>query len=366
MKQDTGGQSRKIIHVDMDAFYASVEQRDNPELVGRPVVVGGKPGGRGVVAAASYEARKFGVRSAMPAGLAASRCPHAIFIHPRIQVYRRISRAIFGILREYSDKVEPLALDEAYLDVTDSRFIHRFATSTAKEIRERIARDLGLPSSAGVSQNKFLAKLASQMAKPNGLFVIQPHEVDLVLLKLTVRAIPGVGQKTEEKLLEKGIHTLKDLRSRDRSFLIEHFGRQGARFYDLSRGIDDREVQPTRERKSLGAERTYSHDVSEWSEIQERLMILSEEVASRLRRVGMSAFTITLKVTFFDFQKLTRAKTSDSPLNSAEEIFPLVIDLAKSTELTRKPARLLGISTSHLFPCSEEKLENIVQLELFS
>ncbi|MCL4146502.1 UNVERIFIED_CONTAM: hypothetical protein GTU68_044244, partial [Idotea baltica] len=291
----------------MDAFFASVEQRDNPELIGKPVIVGGNPDSRGVVAAASYEARKFGIHSAMSSSRAYKLCPNAIFIKPRFLIYKRISRMILGILKNYSDFVEPLSIDEAFLDVTRNKKGHYYASRVAKEIRAEIFSKTGLTASAGIAPNKFLAKIASDLNKPNGLSVIMPDEIYDFLTNLPVRKIPGIGKVAERKLLTSGITKVGELREKSEEKLTLLFGKSGSWFHQLSHGIDNREIIVNRERKSVGAERTFLDDILNIEFLKEKLFEISEELIKRLKNNNFSGRTLSLKVTYSDFTKISRA-----------------------------------------------------------
>ncbi|MCI5065473.1 DNA polymerase IV [bacterium] len=347
---------RKIIHVDMDAFYASVEQRDDPRLRGRPVAVGGAPEGRGVVAAASYEARRFGVRSAMPAAQAKAACPELIFVRPRIAIYRRVSRVVMAVLREYSERVEPLALDEAYLDVTTSKKPFRYASVIARELRARIADLTGLSASAGVAPNKFLAKLASEMAKPDGLRVIRPEEVEGLLPELSVRVLPGVGPKTERKMAEYGVQKIAHLREFSEARLTELFGKQGAALFSLARGEDPRGVVVSRPRKSISTERTFAEDLRGEQAAKRELVVLAEELEHRLQTKEVAAHGITLKVTYHDFTKVTRSTSFSTPVSSSQELLAASVELLGRTEISHRPARLLGIA-AHQLHAAEKREE---------
>ncbi len=305
---------RKIVHIDMDAFYASVEQRDDPELRGKPVIVAWR-GNRSVVCAASYEARRFGVRSAMPAVRAERLCPDAVFVPPDFTRYRTVSRLAREIFKRHTDLVEPLSLDEAYLDVTENKTGLPTATRVASAIREQIRQELSLTASAGVAPNKFLAKLASDWRKPDGLFVIQPEEVGTFLLPLPVGRLPGVGKVTEEKLEKLGIKTVSNLRGLDLPMLEGQFGRYGVRLYELSRGIDNSQVVPNRPPKSISAEDTFEHDVP-LSETEPMIRSLTEKVWSASRKESRVPRTVVLKLKTSDFNILTRSHTPNSPPSS--------------------------------------------------
>lgn len=331
----------------MDAFFASVEQRDNPELQNKIVVVGGNPKSRGVVAAASYEARKFGIRSAMPCSKAYKLCPNTIFVKPRFQIYKRISRTIFGILRDYSDFIEPLSIDEAFLDVTKNKKGHYYASRIAKEIRAKIFTTTGLTASAGVAPNKFLAKIASDLNKPDGLSVIMPNEIYDFLTELPVRKIPGIGKVAERKLLQYGITTVGQLREESETKLINIFGKSGSYFYNLSKGIDNREVLVNKERKSIGAERTFSFDLLDTELLREKLSEISEELIKRLKVNNISGRTLSLKVTYSDFTKTSRALSNNNTIKE-NEIFELALKLLKLIDAGQKPIRLLGLTIRNL------------------
>ncbi len=306
--------TRKIIHVDMDAFYASVEQRDDPQLRGKPVIVAWK-GNRSVVCAASYEARAFGVRSAMPAVRAERLCPAAIFVAPDFTRYRTVSKNVREIFQRHTDLIEPLSLDEAYLDVTENKTGLPTATLVARTIREQIRQELKLTASAGVAPNKYLAKLASDWRKPDGLFVIQPEEVDAFLLPLPVGRLPGVGKVTEEKLVKLGIKILGELRNLNISALEHEFGRYGVRLYELARGIDESSVVPDRPTKSISVEDTFEHDVP-LAETELVIRRLVEKLWSTSRNESRVARTVVLKLKTSEFKILTRSHTPDSPPSS--------------------------------------------------
>jgi DNA polymerase-4 len=338
---------RKIIHVDMDAFYASVEQRDDPALRGRPVAVG-SPRERGVVAAASYEARKFGVRSAMPSVTAQRRCPELIFVPPRFDVYREVSRGIRAIFLDYTPLVEPLSLDEAYLDVTENRKAMASATRIAEEIRARIKEETRLTASAGVSYNKFLAKLASDHRKPDGLFVVTPQMGPSFVADLPVGRFHGVGPATTKKMNALGIETGRDLRAQSLQFLQRHFGKSGAFYYGIARGVDERPVRPDRIRKSIGAEVTFARDLHAYEEARAALAPIVARVWSHCQRVGTSGRTVTLKVKYADFRQITRRSTSVAPLVSAAELERSARELMRPLFPSSAGVRLLGVTLSSL------------------
>ncbi len=291
---------RKIIHIDMDAFYASVEQRDNPDLRGKPVAVGGSKE-RGVVAAASYEARKFGVHSAMPSALAYRRCANLVFVKPDFAKYKAVSEQIREIFSEFTDLVEPLSLDEAYLDVTLSHSEIPTATRIAKEIRKRILQQTGLTSSAGISINKFLAKIASDINKPNGQKTIMPEEVIGFLEQLPIQRFFGIGEKTAEKMHHLGIHSGADLKEWDQALLVREFGKSGVHYYEIVRGIQKSRVKPDRVRKSVGAERTFDRDLHSLEEVEHELGRINDILADRIKKAGTRGNTLTLKVRYHDF-----------------------------------------------------------------
>ena len=337
---------RKIIHVDMDAFYASVEQLDNPDLRGKPLAVGGSEK-RGVVSAASYEARKFGVRSAMSGMQAKRLCPELIFVKPRFDRYGEISKKIRAIFLEYTDKVEPLSLDEAYLDVTENKKGNPSATLIAREIRERIFVELGLTASAGISINKFVAKVASDYNKPNGQKTVNPSEVIPFLEALDIRKFYGVGKVTAEKMYQLGIFTGKDLKEKTLEFLTDQFGKSGKYYYYVVRGIHESEVKPNRIRKSLAAERTFSNNLSSEIFMLEKLDQIAEEVSRRLQKSKVSGKTITLKIKYSDFTLQTRSKTLSYFIRDKIIILDTAKDLLYQEKLNNS-VRLLGISISNL------------------
>lgn len=347
MNDMSSAPDRKIIHVDMDAFYASVEQRDNPELRGKPVAVGGAAA-RGVVAAASYEARSFGVHSAMPSVTAKRKCPELIFVPPRFDVYKAVSQQIREIFADYTPVVEPLSLDEAYLDVTQNRKGMEIATEIASEIRDRIKQTTGLNASAGISYNKFLAKMASDLNKPNGQAVITPKAGPAFVEALPVKKFHGVGPATAEKMHGLGIETGADLRQKTLEFLVEHFGKSGAYFYGIARGIDDRQVKPDRVRKSIGAEDTFSEDLHAYEPAREGLQPLIEKVWDYCEAHEIGAKTVTLKVKYADFNQITRSKTVPSPLAAITDLQAVVDLLLSPIFPPRKGIRLLGVTLSSL------------------
>jgi DNA polymerase-4 len=343
---------RKIVHIDMDAFYASVEQRDDPGLRGRPVVVAWK-GNRSVVCAASYEARRFGVRSAMAAVHAERLCPEAIFVPPDFTRYRAVSQSTREIFRRHTDLVEPLSLDEAYLDVTENKTGLPTATRVAKTIREQIREELHLTASAGVAPNKFLAKIASDWRKPDGLFVIQPEDLDTFLPPLPIGRIPGVGKVTEKRLATLGIKTVGDLRSLELNILEDHFGRYGQRLYELTRGIDESAVVSDRPTKSISAEDTFETDVP-LAETEAIILRLAEKVWAASRKEARIARTVVLKLKTSDFNILTRSHTPLTPPASLEELAAIALGLRERVHLSLQHRfRLVGVGLSNF--CESEE-----------
>lgn len=350
---------RKIIHVDMDAFYASVEQLDNPDLKGKAVAVGGSEI-RGVVSAASYEARKFGVRSAMSGVLAKKKCPHLIFVPPRYDRYKEISSKIRAIFYDYTDLVEPLSLDEAYLDVTENKKGNPSANSIAKEIRERIWNELELRASAGISINKFLAKVASDINKPNGQKTIHPEEVIDFLEKLPVNKFYGVGKVTAAKMHNLGLFTGLDLKKKSLEELSKLFGKSGLHYYNIVRGIHNSVVKPNRVRKSIAAERTFSENISSEVFMLEKLDKIAVELERRMVKSDTKGKTLTLKIKYSDFTQQTRSKTTNHYIQLKKDFYPLVKELLYQEKL-KNSVRLLGISFSNL---NTEKKEPVwVQLK---
>jgi DNA polymerase IV len=355
-----GLMTRKIIHVDMDAFYASVEQRDNPQLRGKPVIVAWQ-GNRSVVCAASYEARRFGVRSAMPAVRAERLCPEAIFVAPDFTRYRAVSQQVREIFKRHTDLIEPLSLDEAYLDVTKNKTGLPTATLVARTIRQEIRHELNLTASAGVAPNKFLAKLASDWRKPDGLFVIQPVEIASFLLPLPVGRLPGVGKVTEEKLTNLRVQSVGELRDLDLSVLEQHFGRYGVRLHELARGIDENQVIADRPTKSISVEDTFEQDVP-LSEIEPMIRRLVEKLWTASRKETRTARTVVLKLKTSDFKTLTRSHTPDSPPMSCNDLIEVALKLRERVDLSSQQRyRLVGVGLSNF-----QEVERIVsQPELF-
>lgn len=346
---------RRILHIDMDAFFASVEQLDDPGLRGKPVAVGGSRA-RGVVAAASYEARKFGVRSAMPSVTARRKCPELIFVLPRFDRYRQVSARIHEIFHRYTDLVEPLSLDEAYLDITENRAGLPSATATAERIRAEIREETGLTASAGVSYCKFLAKIASDQNKPDGLFVIRPEAGAAFVAALPVGKIHGIGPATERRMHEMGIRTGADLRERSLDELVSRFGKSGHHYHAIARGIDERPVRPDRERKSVGAEITFETDLEQWDALEKAIDPVLDRLMERMDRAGISGGrTLTLKLKYADFNQITRSRTAGLPYESRQAILRDARLLLQAECPPRLPVRLLGISVSGLEPASSSE-----------
>ena len=348
--ESAGGPRRKIIHIDMDAFFASVEQRDDPSLRGKPVAVGGSRE-RGVVAAASYEARVFGVRSAMASVTARRRCPDLLFVKPRFDIYKAVSQQVRAIFAEYTPLIEPLSLDEAYLDVTENLKGETSATRIAEELRSRIRELTGLTASAGVSYNKFLAKLASDHRKPDGIFVITPRLGPSFVEDLPVGRFHGVGPATSAKMNRLGIFTGRDLRERDLPFMQAQFGKAGPFYYGIARGIDHRPVRPDRERKSVGAETTFASDLTAFDAMADELRPLIEKVWRYCAAGAVRGRTMTLKVKFADFALITRSRSFAVPVESEAELVWGIMDLLRAVFPLRQPVRLLGVSLSGLTSC---------------
>ncbi len=352
---------RKIIHIDMDAFFASVEQRDFPNYRNKPVVVGGSPDRRGVVAACSYEAREFGIHSAMPSSRAYRLCPQIIFVAPRFEVYRQVSRRIHEIFREYTQQIEPLSLDEAYLDVSDTPGFEGSATLIARDIKCKIKDLTGLTASAGVSYNKFLAKIASDRDKPDGLYVITPDKGPAFVEQLLIGAFYGVGRATEAKMQALGIHTGEDLKHWSLSSLQQAFGKAGAYYYHMARGIDERPVVSQRVRKSLGSETTFERDLDDWQSLLAHLKRLAIDVANDLNEKKLAGRTLTIKVKYDNFEQITRSRTRNLPLRGLEDMLPLLAELLAKTDAGKRKVRLLGVTISTL----EERSQGERQMQLW-
>jgi DNA polymerase IV len=343
----------------MDCFYAAVHMRDDPSLRGRPVVIGGRPEERGVVAAASYEARRFGVHSAMPSSRARRLCPGAVFLPPDFRRYHRESEKIFAIYRDFTPLVQAVSIDEAYLDVSHHLGEAGSATALAREIRRRVREERGLTVSVGVGPNKLIAKIASDFQKPDGLTVVRPEKVQAFLDPLPVRRLHGVGPATEKALGELGVQTVADLRALEVDHLVARFGKHGRILHEFAHGIDDRPVETHTERKSLGTENTYTVDLRSLEEMEEEIVRMSREVADGLFRRGLAACTVTLKVRYADFTTLTRSRTFSLPVHDAGTIAGCARDLLEKTEAAARPVRLLGVTASNLVH------SRLVQLPLF-
>jgi DNA polymerase IV len=356
---------RKIIHIDMDAFFASIEQRDNPELRGKPVAVGGSSL-RGVVAAASYEARKYGVRSAMPSVTAKRLCPDLIFVNGRFEAYKSVSKQIRTIFLDYTDLVEPLSLDEAYLDVTENHKNLPSATLIAQEIRQRIWQQTHLTASAGVSYNKFLAKMASDVNKPNGIKIIKPNEAIDFLYQLPIGKFYGIGKVTAEKFKKMNVHNGFDLSQLSKQELVRQFGKSGAWYFDIVRGLDEREVNPHRVRKSIGSEQTYSQDLEDIATMKNALIPLATDILNYAAKNNNFGRTVTLKLKTPDFQQFTRSRTLPKAIQSLDELITVANELlATGLEATQGKVRLLGLSFSHLGEQDESRATKCgIQLEL--
>ncbi|AHF09385.1 MULTISPECIES: DNA polymerase IV [Dehalobacter] len=344
---------RKILHIDMDAFYAAVEQRDHPALLGKPVIVGGKPNSRGVVSAASYEARKFGIHSAMPMTEAFRRCPQAAFLPVNMQKYQEASDRIHEIFLSYTPLVEPLSLDEAFLDVTRSTALFGFAQDIAVLIKQRIRQELGLTASVGLAPNKFLAKIASDLQKPDGFVVVPPDKVQEFLDPLAVERVWGVGIKTAEQLHELRVRTVKDLRALDESALSKRFGVMGKQLYELARGIDNRSVETDRMAKSVGRETTFPSDIADVDVLEKELLKLAVDVGRRLRKHALRAKTITLKARYPDFRTLSRSSTLPQATDLDDLIYHEACSLLRELSMNQ-PLRLIGITLNNLTDQTEQ------------
>lgn len=337
---------RKIIHIDMDAFYASIEQRDCPAYRGKPLAVGHAEA-RGVVAAASYEARKYGVRSAMPSKTALRKCPELIFVPPRFEVYKEVSAQIMDIFLEYTGLVEPLSLDEAFLDVTENLKGISSATQIAREIKARIKAETGLTASAGVSVNKFLAKIASDYRKPDGLFVIRPAEAEAFVETLDIERFFGIGKVTAQKMHQLGIHTGADLKKLTEEALVRQFGKAGSMYYENARARDDREVNPNRIRKSVGAENTFETDLEASTRMTIELYHIARRTWERIEAKEFYGRTITLKIKYTDFETITRSHTLPVPIRTFRTFWDTAREMLKQIDTSRKKVRLMGLTISH-------------------
>jgi DNA polymerase IV len=346
---------RKIIHIDMDAFFAAVEQRDHPEYRGKPLIIGGDPRGRGVVSTCSYEARKFGIHSAMPTATAYKLCPHGIFTNCNFDRIKEASLQVHEIFHNYTDIVEPLSLDEAYLDVTENTINEISATRLANRIREDIFHKTQLTASAGVSYNKFLAKVASDINKPNGIAIIPPEKAHDFIMELPIRKFWGVGKVTEKRMIQLGINKGRDLYRYKDYELVELFGKAGPFFYDIVRGVDNRPVESYRERKSVGRETTFREDIIDMEALMYSLKSLAAQVEKDLKKNSKKALTLTLKVKYFDFNSITRSITVPTYVSKSQDILFYVKTLIPKTQMGEKPVRLLGISTSNFYGEEEDK-----------
>lgn len=355
---------RKIIHIDMDAFYAAVEQRDNPQFRNKPLIVGGKPDSRGVVATCSYEARLFGIHSAMSSAQALKLCPQAIFVKPRFDAYRECSEIIRRIFDRYSDQVEPLSLDEAYLDVSSSQLHQGSATLLAKQIKQDIQKETQLIASAGISYNKFLAKIASDMGKPNGLYLIRPDQALEFIAKLPIAKFHGIGPATEKKMRNLGIENGHDLKQVSMSDLQQHFGKAAGRYYDIARGIDNRPVNAHRDRKSIGVETTFDQDINQPELVLSHLQQLLRQALNKLQERRLFAYTLTIKIKYQNFVQITRGRTLQKAVIDDHDSLLLLIDLLKNTAVGEKKVRLLGVTLSNLR--SHNHADQFQQLDIFN
>ncbi|NDW19255.1 DNA polymerase IV [Dysgonomonas sp. 216] len=350
---------RKIIHIDMDAFYASIEQRDNKELRGKPIAVG-YSGNRGVVAAASYEARRYGIKSAMASKTALRKCPHLIFVPARFDIYRSVSSQIMDIFHEYTDIVEPLSLDEAFLDVTENLKNIASATQIAKEIKARIFEETALIASAGVSFNKFLAKIASDYNKPNGLFVIKPKIAESFIEQLPIEQFFGVGKVTAKTMHQLGIKTGWDLKQKSEEMLVNIFGKAGHMYYQNARAIDNRLVNPNRIRKSIGAEMTFDHDIDSFDELYAEMKDVAADVINRISRRSFEGRTVTLKIKYADFKVITRSKTLNAPIKDIDTLMLIGDELLRMVDIS-PTVRLLGLSIKN---SDSDIWRDAIQLEI--
>ena len=354
---------RKIIHIDMDAFYAAVEQRDNPQYLNKPIIVGGKPDSRGVVATCSYEARKYGIHSAMPASQAYRLCPQAIFVKPRFEVYKEASTTIRQIFSDYTELFEPLSLDEAYLDVTEVSRCQGSATLIAREIKQKIRQQTGLIASAGISYNKFLAKIASDIDKPDGLYLITPEQGPEFVEQLPVGKFNGIGKATEAKMHDLGISTGNDLKKWPLPLLVQHFGKSGHHYYNIARGIDNRPVSNHRPSKFVGVEITFQEDIEDQTIILQQLHALLHTALSKLAAKQLNAYTLTIKIKYHNFVQITRSRTLPQAITHVKDFDVIFTDLLKNNDTGTKKVRLLGVTLSSLHASS---LLNFRQMDLFN
>lgn len=356
--------TRKIIHIDMDAFFAAVEQRDFPKYRGKPIIVGGQPNSRGVVATCSYEARKYGIHSAMPSSQAFRACPQAIFVKPRFEAYRQVSEQIRAIYRQYTDLVEPVSLDEAYLDVTLVNDFKGSATLLAKDIKSQIKRQTELIASAGISYNKFLAKIASDINKPDGLCLITPEQGPDFIAELPVGKFHGIGKATEAKMLALGLRTGADLKDCSPVLLQQHFGKAGAHYHNIAHGIDNRPIRTNRPSKSVGVETTFQQDLIDPDTILEQLEQLLFKAVHKVRSKNLSAHTLTVKIKYDNFEQITRSRTLLTAVNDEPASTDIIRDLINKTETGIRKIRLLGVTLSSLQPRSE--MPEYRQMDIFT
>ncbi|MGR8934381.1 MAG: DNA polymerase IV [Gammaproteobacteria bacterium] len=355
---------RKIIHIDMDAFFAAVEQRDFPRYRGKPLVVGGMPDSRGVVSTCSYEARKYGIHSAMPSSHAYRLCPHAVFVKPRFEAYREAALGIRAIFSEYTELYEPLSLDEAYLDVSHSDRCRGSATLIAKDIKNKIRRQTALTASAGISYNKFLAKIASDIDKPDGLFVITPDMAEGFVAQLPIGKFHGIGKATEAKMHALGIRNGAELRAYSLALLLRHFGKAGHYYYYIARGIDNRPVSAQRESKSIGTEITFQQDIGDRHVILLNLQNLFEKALSRVQNKHLCARTLTVKIKYHDFEQITRSRTVNNAIDNVGAAMKIIHVLLQSAEIGSRKVRLLGVTLSSLQ--APDRVSKYRQLDLFA
>lgn len=355
---------RKIIHIDMDAFFAAVEQRDFPRYRGKPLVVGGMPDSRGVVSTCSYEARKYGIHSAMPSAHAYRLCPHAIFVKPRFDAYREAALNIRAIFSEYTELYEPPSLDEAYLDVSHTEHCRGSATLIAKDIKVKIKRQTELTASAGISYNKFLAKIASDINKPDGFYVITPAMAEAFIAQLPIGKFHGIGKATEAKMHQLGVHNGADLKNYPLELLLQHFGKAGSHYYQIARGIDNRPVNAHRESKSIGTEITFQQDIGDPRSILLHLQCLCEKALTRAQDKNLCARTLTVKIKYHDFEQITRSRTADNAIDTISSAMHLIRRLLQSTETGSRKVRLLGVTLSNLQQSGAAY--NYRQLDLFA
>lgn len=354
MKEFVYDKTRKIIHIDMDAFFAAVEQRDFPELRGKPVVIGGKPNSRGVVSTCSYEARKYGIHSAMPSAFAYRLCPSAIFVRPRFEAYKQASEEVMKIFYEYTDKVEQVSIDEAYLDVTENKFNMKSASIIAEEIRKKIKERTGLTASAGVSYNKFLAKIGSEMNKPDGLTIIRPRDAKEVLENLPIRKFHGIGKKTEEKMKAINVFFGRDLKKISMSEMIERFGKVGYFYYNIVRGKDERIVGKSGKRHSIASESTFAEDIDDVDYMLRYFKRIATKLGENIQKKKLIAKTVSIKIKYADFKQITRSYTSPFPINSEKDIYNISKKLLINSLQKGRKVRLLGISISNIINKEKE------------